>query len=606
MHSDRRARVLQGYFVGGGVGPPARARGVGRPTVAPARPWWSGAPSPHLLPAGRLTSAVQPKLAPGCGAPEPGPPPGMKAPALGRRIPAAFRPNDGMIRVIPLGAVQLYRVEHGAPLHDSVRRAIEDLFDADLATVRVHEGRAAAIGARAFTIGEDIYFAPGCYEPHGRSGLLLLGHELSHVLQQRAGRVANPYRSGLAIVQDPALESEAERRGRQLSEQLMWARDRVVVRPRASRSRGDGEAPAIQAMFRGFDPFAESKMAHAKKDKEERARRKQQRFNEARHGPAYALTMQFVEHPSQAIALIVDGSSTDVGFVTLNGPKDTLETPIDDFVVDEEDRSREEEKVLPSGFTEEVGRLRKTHGEISKHHVDDLDFCVALLDEQSLMSKELRQYAESALDQEGSSSEDEAPEMTFERCEALTIAVQKRLGLLILVADPDRSLYYFRIAPPGLNQHQGAYHVGFSQDSFFPGCRRAYYLPYKADRMTCLQLGDSADFFFTDLLEGCSLRIVGTRERPVVCHANIRSVDDVECKAILVQVLLDSATAVTSFSTVSCSLLRESYFSEGRTALVYGIRNPKSGRWSFYYWTQVLSPSSIVKSKSGLVKQLSI
>lgn len=40
-----------------------------------------------------------------------------------------------------------------------------------------------------------------------------MGHELAHVVQQRAGRVRNPLGSGLAVVQDRALEAEAERMG---------------------------------------------------------------------------------------------------------------------------------------------------------------------------------------------------------------------------------------------------------------------------------------------------------------------------------------------------------------------------------------------------------
>jgi hypothetical protein len=41
----------------------------------------------------------------------------------------------------------------------------------------------------------------------------VLGHELAHVLQQRAGRVRNPQGSGIAIVQDVLLEAEAEHLG---------------------------------------------------------------------------------------------------------------------------------------------------------------------------------------------------------------------------------------------------------------------------------------------------------------------------------------------------------------------------------------------------------
>ena len=65
----------------------------------------------------------------------------------------------------------------------------------------------------AFTMGSDLYFVPGQYNPQTPQGEQLLGHELTHVVQQRAGRVRNPLGSGVAVVQDPTLEAEAERMG---------------------------------------------------------------------------------------------------------------------------------------------------------------------------------------------------------------------------------------------------------------------------------------------------------------------------------------------------------------------------------------------------------
>jgi hypothetical protein len=59
-------------------------------------------------------------------------------------------------------------------------------------------------GAIAFTMGNEIYFAQGRYQPDTLQGQQLLGHELAHVVQQRAGRVGNPLGSGLAVVQDHA------------------------------------------------------------------------------------------------------------------------------------------------------------------------------------------------------------------------------------------------------------------------------------------------------------------------------------------------------------------------------------------------------------------
>lgn len=91
---------------------------------------------------------------------------------------------------------------------------MEAVLGANFSDVRIHVGpEASAIGAIAFTWGSDIHFAPGQYNPHTPHGQFLLGHELTHVVQQRAGRVPNPFGSGVAVVQDHALEAEADRLG---------------------------------------------------------------------------------------------------------------------------------------------------------------------------------------------------------------------------------------------------------------------------------------------------------------------------------------------------------------------------------------------------------
>ena len=102
----------------------------------------------------------------------------------------------------------------GRPLPEAVQKKMESFFGADFSDVRVHVGHeAASIGALAFTHGSNIYFAPGLYNPATPQGQQLLGHELTHVVQQRAGRVRNPFGSGVAVVQDPLMEAEAERMG---------------------------------------------------------------------------------------------------------------------------------------------------------------------------------------------------------------------------------------------------------------------------------------------------------------------------------------------------------------------------------------------------------
>jgi hypothetical protein len=87
--------------------------------------------------------------------------------------------------------------------------ALADLFrgrylacGTDFASIRVHYGGAdadlacRALGARAFTVGSDIYFAAGAFRPDTRDGLWLLAHEVAHVVQQSAGLVRTSRTSG--------------------------------------------------------------------------------------------------------------------------------------------------------------------------------------------------------------------------------------------------------------------------------------------------------------------------------------------------------------------------------------------------------------------------
>jgi len=76
----------------------------------------------------------------------------------------------------------------GTALAPALRREYEDAFGADFSAVRVHSGPASArlnsaLGARAFTLGSDIYFGdrvPGTASADDRH---LMAHELAHTLQ---------------------------------------------------------------------------------------------------------------------------------------------------------------------------------------------------------------------------------------------------------------------------------------------------------------------------------------------------------------------------------------------------------------------------------------
>ena len=83
----------------------------------------------------------------------------------------------------------------GSALDQSTRSFFEPRFGADLGGVRVHTGGHAAelsrdLSAKAFTVGSDIYFSEGQYQPNSQSGKDLLAHELTHFVQQGSGYAA--------------------------------------------------------------------------------------------------------------------------------------------------------------------------------------------------------------------------------------------------------------------------------------------------------------------------------------------------------------------------------------------------------------------------------
>jgi hypothetical protein len=77
----------------------------------------------------------------------------------------------------------------GQPLDATTRSLMEARFGMDFGGVRVHTNEQAAasakaVNARAYTVGQNVVFGAGEYEPNTLSGRRLLAHELSHTLQQ--------------------------------------------------------------------------------------------------------------------------------------------------------------------------------------------------------------------------------------------------------------------------------------------------------------------------------------------------------------------------------------------------------------------------------------
>lgn len=115
------------------------------------------------------------------------------------------------------GVLDIIRSRRGQPIDDSTRKLMEAGFGHDFGEVRVHTDAAAtasakSVSAHAYTVGDDIVFQSGLYNPHSDAGRRMLAHELAHVIQQRSGPVTGRHLPGGIAVSDPgdAFERQAD------------------------------------------------------------------------------------------------------------------------------------------------------------------------------------------------------------------------------------------------------------------------------------------------------------------------------------------------------------------------------------------------------------
>jgi hypothetical protein len=91
-------------------------------------------------------------------------------------------------------------VSGGQPLPKTVRAFMEPRFGHDFSSVRIHTDETAsrsaqAVSALAYTVGNQVVFANGRYNPDSTTGQKLLAHELTHVVQQQAAEPTRAMRA---------------------------------------------------------------------------------------------------------------------------------------------------------------------------------------------------------------------------------------------------------------------------------------------------------------------------------------------------------------------------------------------------------------------------
>jgi hypothetical protein len=143
----------------------------------------------------------------------------------------------------------------GSPLPADLQTDMETHLGADLSSVRVHDGAQAAesakaVQARAYTVGNDVVFNTGAYSPGTDEGRRTLAHELTHVVQQRAGPVeATPAAGGIAV-SDPSdrFELEAEAAATAFSGSAGPAATEAAAAPVQRQAGPEEEEEEVQMM----------------------------------------------------------------------------------------------------------------------------------------------------------------------------------------------------------------------------------------------------------------------------------------------------------------------------------------------------------------------
>jgi hypothetical protein len=113
--------------------------------------------------------------------------------ALDNRL-AREASTDGQGNLLPEISKEIQKSRgSGNSLPGEVKSQVSKSFKKDFSNVRLHTDEKAdqlsrSMNARAFTIGSDIYFKKGVYNPSDSKGRDTLLHELTHVVQQSSSK----------------------------------------------------------------------------------------------------------------------------------------------------------------------------------------------------------------------------------------------------------------------------------------------------------------------------------------------------------------------------------------------------------------------------------
>ncbi|GLH74135.1 hypothetical protein GETHLI_26370 [Geothrix limicola] len=147
-----------------------------------------------------------------CGTHQPG---GGECMECARKKRVQRKGNDALRGAPAWPLVQRALAGPSQPLDSATRAFMGPRFGHDFSKVRVHTDAPAAesaqaLRAKAYTVGPQIVFGPGQYQPTTPAGRQLLAHELAHTIQQGDQAAAPSMATEVSQPDDP-LEVEADR-----------------------------------------------------------------------------------------------------------------------------------------------------------------------------------------------------------------------------------------------------------------------------------------------------------------------------------------------------------------------------------------------------------
>jgi len=157
----------------------------------------------------------------------------------------------------------------GSPLDTGTRSTMESAFGTSFEGVRVHtDDRASksaqSVGANAYTVGSDVVFRSGQYDPGSAAGQRTLAHELAHVVQQSQGPVDGTDAPGGIRVSDPS--DRFERAADRTADEVMSSVQASRAAPAAETA--GGAAPVAQLEEDEAVPAIQRQMADEEEEEE--------------------------------------------------------------------------------------------------------------------------------------------------------------------------------------------------------------------------------------------------------------------------------------------------------------------------------------------------